>query len=611
VLQQQSEFNRVWIQMVQHLRQQKIYLVNERQLNRDQKRFVSEFFEQEVRRNVIPLMIENIPEFPYLREKSIYLAVVMSKHSSSYDRKYALIEVPTRAVDRFVILPSPKSGEHHIILLEDVIRYNLPRIFSFFGYEDFSAHIIKVTKDAEYDIDNEEMGSYTDKIEKGIRNRRKGKPVRFIYDKEIDPALLEYIIRRMGLSKRDHLIPGGRIHNFRHFMEFPDSVFRDRTSRRKPFMHPDLTGTSRITDVILRKDVLLSFPYHSFDPLIDMLREAAIDPDVRSIKITAYRLAKYSKIVNALINAVRNGKDVEVMLELRARFDEEANLEWKRVLEDEGVKVLLGIPNMKVHAKICLITKRQNDRTIQYGFVSTGNLNESTARIYGDHCLLTANKKVMTDVGRIFRYIENPRTGLKFIRLCQTLLPSPMVMRRELMNLIQAEIRNAKAGHKAEITLKMNAFSDPLLITKIYEAAAAGVQIRLVIRGIFCAFTEKKKFAKPIHAVSIVDEFLEHARVLIFHNRGQEKVYISSADFMVRNLDHRVEAAVPIQDPTIMAELKDILEIQFRDNVKARILDNKLTNEYRRNKERRVRSQYETYNYLSRKALNARKLPGD
>jgi len=608
VLQQQSEFSRIWQHVLQQLRQEKIFLVTEKQLNSEQKKFVATYFEDEVRRNVIPLMIENIPEFPYLRDKSIYLAVVMTKRKSSYAHKYALIEVPARALGRFVILPSPRTGEHHIILLEDVIRYNLPRIFSFFGYDEYSAHVIKVTKDAEYDIDYDETSSYTDKIEKGVRNRRKGKPVRFIYDKEIEPALLEYIMQRMGLSKRDHMIPGGRIHNFRHFIDFPDSVFKDKTSKRKAFIHPDLTGASRITDVILQKDVLLSFPYHSFDPLIDMLREAAIDPEVHSIKITAYRLAKNSKIVNALINAVRNGKEVEVMLELRARFDEEANLGWKQVLEEEGVRVLVGIPNMKVHAKVCLITKRQGTRTLQYGFVSTGNLNESTARVYGDHCLLTSDKAIMTDVSRLFKYIENPKTGMRYLRLCKTLLASPYFMRRELLNLIQQEIRNAKAGVHAEITVKMNSVSDEAFIEKLYEAAAAGVRIRMVIRGIFCAFTEKKRFAKPIHAVSIVDEYLEHARILVFHNAGKEKVFISSADFMVRNLDHRVEAAVPIRNPAIMQELKDILDIQLRDNVKARVLDNNLQNQYHRSKDQRVRAQWETYNYLVRKAQKSKQV---
>lgn len=381
--------------------------MNEKELNKDQVDFVNNFFDEEVRSNVIPLMIENIPTLPYLRDKSLYLAVVMAKKNIAYKRKYALIEVPTRAVDRFVILPDGKNGEKYIILLEDVIRYCLPRIFSYFDYDQFSGHVIKVTKDAEYDLDYDETSTYTDKIEKGIRNRRKGKAVRFIYDKEIDPALLEFMISKVGLSKKDHLIPGGRIHNFRHFIDFPKQVFPFSSARKKPFIHPQFANTSRVTDVILEKDVMLHFPYHSFNPLIDLLREAAIDPDVTTIKITAYRLAKHSKVVNALVNAVRNGKSVTVMLELRARFDEENNLAFKEQLEEEGVKVLIGIPNQKVHAKICLIRKRAGNHTIHYGFISTGNLNESTATIYGDHCLLTANRHIMADVNRIFLIWKN------------------------------------------------------------------------------------------------------------------------------------------------------------------------------------------------------------
>ncbi len=379
VLQQQSEFNRIWQSILEDLKKEKIFLVNEKELSKEQMDFVNAFFDEEVRSNVIPLMIESIPTLPYLRDKSVYLAVVMARKNVAYKRKYALIEVPTRAVPRFVLLPDGKDGEKYIILLEDVIRFCLPRIFSYFEYEEFSAHVIKVTKDAEYDLDYDETGTYTAKIEKGIKNRRKGKPVRFIYDKEIDPALLEYLIRKVGLSKKDHLIPGGRIHNFRHFIDFPAQVFKQVSTRKKPFIHPQFANTSRVTDVILENDVMLHFPYHSFNPLIDLLREAAIDPDVTTIKITAYRLAKHSKVINALINAVRNGKDVTVMLELRARFDEENNLAYKEQLEEEGVKVLLGIPNQKVHAKICLIRKRKGNHTIHYGFISTGNLNERTA----------------------------------------------------------------------------------------------------------------------------------------------------------------------------------------------------------------------------------------
>src|SRR5215217_4908055 len=434
VLNQQSEFNRIWNGLQAELAKEKIFLVTEKDLTPEQEAFVSRFYEEEVSPNVIPLMIESIPELPYLRDKSIYLGVVMWKQESALTRKYAVIEVPTRFVNRFILLPSP-DDEHHIILLEDVIRYNLPEIFSFFGYDQYQSNVFKVTKDAEIDIDNDVSTSLIQKIEKGLKNRRKGKPVRFVYDKEMDPALLEYLIQRLNLSKRDNLIPGGRIHNFRHFMDFPKSVFNGLSKSRKPFDHPLLTER-RVTDVVLEQDIMLHFPYHSYNPVIDLLREAAIDPDVTSIKITCYRLAAQSKIINALINAVRNGKQVLVMLELRARFDEEANLEWKDRLEDEGVKVLIGIPNMKVHAKLCVIRKRVADRIINYGFVSTGNLNESTAKVYADHALLTSNKEIMADANRIFNYLEHYKTGTHFLKACTAILPSPTFARDEILKMI-------------------------------------------------------------------------------------------------------------------------------------------------------------------------------
>lgn len=365
VLQQQNEFNRIWDGILEELENEKIFIVNEKQLDNEQQQFVKKYFEEEVRSNVIPLLVESIPQFPYLREKSIYLGVVMRKSDNAYDHKYALIEVPTRAVGRFLLLPS-NNGEQYIILLEDVIRFNLPAIFSYFGFDHFDSHIFKVTKDAEIDIDTDLSTSLIQKIEKGIKNRRKGKPVRFVYDKEMDAGLLEYLIRKLNLSRRDNIIPGGRIHNFRHFMDFPD-VFNSPSPRRNAILHPAFSHTLRITDVILQKDVMLNFPYHSFNSVIDLLREAAMDIQVTAIKITAYRLASNSKIINALINAARNGKEVVVMLELRARFDEEANLYWKGRLEEEGVKVLIGVDNLKVHAKICIIKKGSLTRSFNMG----------------------------------------------------------------------------------------------------------------------------------------------------------------------------------------------------------------------------------------------------
>lgn len=601
VLNQQGEFNRIWEEVSGLLNEQKIFIRTEKELNHEQQNFVRDYYEEEVSSNIIPLMIENIAEFPALRDKSIYLGVVMWKKESALKRKYALIEVPSRVLGRFIILPTPKPDEHHIILLEDVIRFNLPDIFSYFGYDQYQSHVFKVTRDAEIDIDEDVSTNIIQKLQKGIKNRRKGKPVRFVYDREMDPGLLEYLIRRLNLSKRDNLIPGGRIHNFRHFMDFPEQVFKEKRNRKKPFDHPLLTER-RVTDVILEKDVLLHFPYHSFLPLIDLIREAAFDPDVTTIKITCYRLAPQSKIINALINAVRNGKEVIVMLELRARFEEEANLEWKERLEEEGARVLVEIPNMKVHSKICVIKKRTKDNNfLLYGFVSTGNLSERTAKLYADHCLLTSNQKIMSDVNRIFTFLEQPKLGINPLRDCKHVIPSPLFLKKEMIRLIDEEIKQAHKKKPAFITLKMNSLSDEDMILKLYEAARAGVQIKLIIRGIFCMLSENKKFQKPVRAISIVDEYLEHARVWVFHNKGNEKVYISSADWMLRNLEHRVEATCPIWHEALKEELKDILNIQLEDNVKARWLDNELSNEYVRTAKKKIRSQVETYNYLHKK----------
>ncbi len=607
-IQQQIQFNQVWEQLKQELKAQHIHLPNEKQLNRAQQKFVVDFFEEEVRPNIIPLMIEDLTEFPYLRDKSLYLGVLLSKKDGTQKRKYALIEVPSKIVGRFIQLPSPE-GQQSIILLEDVIRYNLKSIFSYFGYDRYKAWVFKVTKDAEIDIDNDISTSIVQKIEKGLKNRRKGKPVRFVYDKEMDEGLLDFLIRKLNISRNESIIPGGRIHNFRHFMDFPDVFVKQRNERKKPFLHPLLKNTNRVTDVILQKDVLLNFPYHSFNPIIDLLREAAFDPKVVSIKITAYRLAPNSKIINALINAVRNGKEVTVMLELRARFDEEANLEWKERLEEEGVKVLQIIPNQKVHAKICVIKKRQAKGFIYYGFVSTGNFNGKTAKIYGDHCLLTSHKTIMDDINRIFNYLEQPKTGLKYLKACKSIVPCPITLRNVLVKNINREIIFAKQGKPASIILKMNSLSDEKLILKLMEAARKGVRIHLIIRGIFCMYSENEQFVHPVQAISIIDEYLEHARVFLFNNNGNEKIYISSADWMVRNLDHRVEATCPIYDADIKKVLKNILQIQLSDNVKARILDNSLSNTYvPTDKTKKIRSQLEIYNYLQRKKTI--KLPG-
>src|SRR3954447_11266375 len=451
VLKQQSEYDRIWMHICNEMQQQHEFLIDEKHLDKDQQEYVKQYFIDRVRSNIIPLLIEDLPELPYLREKSIFLGVVMSNTSQSYTQKFALIEVPSRVLGRFVQLPD-KDENKYIILLEDVIRFNLPYIFSYFNYERYDAHIFKITKDAEIDMDTDLSTSFVQKIEKGLKNRRKGKPTRFVYDKEMNSSLLEYLIQRLHLTRRDNIIPGGRIHNFRHFMNFPNVFPPQGKKMVQPFTHPALQNQTRVTDVLLEQDIMLYFPYHTFNTITDLLREAAIEPGVISIKITAYRLAEHSTIVNALINAARNGKQVTVVLELRARFNEEANLQWKERLEDEGVKVLVGLPNLKVHAKICVIKRRNHKRIQEYGFVSTGNLNEKTSNVYIDFCLLTANRKVMADINRIFRYLENPKTDAP-LRACKTLMIAPTNIRQEITHLVDKEIKLAKAKKKAAITL--------------------------------------------------------------------------------------------------------------------------------------------------------------
>jgi polyphosphate kinase len=601
VLRQQNEFSRIWQNILKELKANKILIVDNKQLNAEQKEFVKTYFDNEVRHDIIPLMIENLPQLPYLRDKSLYLAIVMGNKNDAYQQKFALIEVPSRSVGRFIILPS-KNGFTTIMLLEDLIEFNLPIIFSHFKFNQFDAHVFKITKDAEIDLDQEVGLNFIDKISKGIKNRRKGKPVRFVYEKDMNPEMLEFLIKKLGLNRKSSIIPGGHIHNFRHFMDFPNVIKEPNYNRPRPFIHPAFKKKVMVFDLIMQKDIMLHFPYHAYDPVIDMLREAAMDDTVISIKITAYRLASNSKVINALINAARNGKKVTVFLELKARFDEEANLEWKAIMEEEGITVLVGIPNMKVHAKLCVIQKRVKNKLVQYGFISTGNLNEKTAKIYADHCLMTKNVTLMNESNRIFNYLEHWQLGDKPIVKMRNLLISPINMRSALLDLIEKEIQIAKKGYVASITVKLNSLTDTILLDALYKAVKAGVKVNLIIRGILTLKNVNEKNAGKINSISIVDQYLEHARVIIFNNKGNQKVFISSADWMVRNLDHRIEVTVPIIDPVIKKELIDMIHIQLKDNQKARILDIDLSNKYvPSEKATRFKSQEETYKFLKGK----------
>ena len=599
-IEQQKTFDKVWKKILQEMQEQNVHIKTHKNLTAKQKVFVKQYFDEVVESHIVPILLQENRPMPYLRDKSLYLGVAMRKKECLYKSSFAIIELPTRFIGRFLMLPSD-GEEKNVVLLEDVVTFMLPEIFSFFDFDDFEAHAFKVTKDAEFDLDNDIRTTLVDKIEKGIKSRRKGKPTRFTFDKNMDKALLEFIIRKLNLTKRDSIIPGGKIHNFRHFMDFPNVFKQDKSPlERTSFLHPKFPNDCRITETILREDVLLSFPYHDYRPVIDLLRESAMDPDVKSIHITAYRLASNSKIINALTNAARNGKEVVVMLELRARFDEESNLQWKEILEPEGIRVLTGIPNRKVHAKLCVIKKRVNNRTLQYGFVSTGNFNEKTALIYGDFMLMTANRQLMADINKVFNLLKKPKEDPEIaLKNCKKLLVCPTFMREKMFWHINREIEEAKAGRRAEMIVKVNSLSDKECIKKLYEAAKAGVKINMIVRGIYCAVNQKD-FKEKIHAISIVDEYLEHARVMYFYNKGAENIYISSADWMTRNLDYRIEAAAEVTDKKLKKEIMDILHIQLSDNVKARILDKNLSNEYvkRAKNEKEIRSQIETYKYL-------------
>lgn len=598
---QQIEFAKIFDNLLEKLKKYKIFFCDKNNLTTKQKNYVRNYYETIVSPHIIPLFLEtSAPPIASLWGRNMFLGVVMHPKNKSQPDKYAIIEVPTMAVGRFITLPG-NPGEQNIILLEDVIRYNLPGILSSFGYRSFESYLFKVTQDAEIDMDSDLAESYVQSIEHGLKKRRYSQPSYFLYDKEMNENLLGYLTQHLNLSTDVSFIPRGKIRNFRDFMNLPVKL-PESYAHQKPIIHPELLHKVKISEIILKKDVLICTPYHSFNSIIDMLREAAMDPNVSSIKITAYRLAEQSMICNALINAVRNGKKVYLVIELKATYDEEANLRWKKLLEEEGVKVSVGIPNLKIHAKICLIKKIIDSKVIRYGFVATGNLNEDTAKIYVDYFLLTSNPDVINDLKLIFKALTNSKPNLNLLKDCRTLLVSPVNLRENLVKMIDREIKNKRDGKRNGITIDINGLSDEMLIEKIYEAAEAGVNIRMIIRSIMCVIPEQVVFKKQITATSIVDKFLEHTRAWMFENDGAKDLYISSADWMQRNLNYRIEVTVPIHDPVIKKQILDILAIKLNDNVKARILDNNQSNHYVSNQKKKIRSQMEIYAYLAKLA---------
>ncbi|MBN1598962.1 MAG: polyphosphate kinase 1 [Bacteroidales bacterium] len=598
VIKLQNKFETTFHNIVGELEAHNIFIINEKELNPEQETYARKYFKEKVLPVISPIMLQNVYSFPYMKDKSIYLAMKLTSADKSIRNEYALLEIPTDTVPRFINLPSD-SDRKFIILLEDLIRFAADDIFAIFQFDNCEAWTIKLTRDAELDMDNDVSQSFLEMISKGVMGRRTGQPVRFVFDNSIAIDLLEYIIDQLGLDEASNKIPGGRYHNFKDFIKFPDLGGSELVYEKiSPVTHKMIRNNESIIDVMKRKDFMLHVPYQDFNIFIRLLQEAAIDPKVTEISLTVYRVANNSKVINALMNACRNGKQVNVVIELQARFDEEANIYWSRRLEEVGANIFFGIPRLKVHAKLVNITRTENRREVLYSCVSTGNFHEGNAAVYSDLILFTADTRITYEVKKVFEFFAHTYRNQSY----KHLIASPLYMRRKFYRLIENEIRNANAGKKAKIILKINNLVDNEIIYKLYKANNAGVEIILIIRGICSLIPGIEGMSENIKAISIVDKFLEHARFMIFHNNGNELYFISSADWMGRNLDRRIEIACPIYDKDIQKEIKDMVNIQLQDNVKARIINEEQDNTYvASSSKEKIRSQFVLHDYYRRK----------
>jgi polyphosphate kinase len=595
VISQSARFEKIYTGLIDDLARHKIHIINEKQLNPEQEEFVRNYFRNEVRNRLMPFLIDKDSELLNLTDDAIYLAIYLVKNENQ-KKRYALLEIPSDILPRFVVLPETEDNKY-VIFIDDIIRFGLREIFFLFDFDEIPAYTIKLTKDSEFELIDDISESYIDKLSRGLQQRKWGTPVRFIYDRDMPDELLKLLTKKLNFGPDDAVIPGNRYHNFKDFIKFPALGKKKFTYESFiPVQHKDILPGKSILAVIRKKDLMLFFPYHPFDHFIDLLREASLDPYVTSIQITLYRLARNSSVINALLNALRNGKKVTTVVELQARFDEEANILWGKILLEEGVKVIYGVPGLKVHSKLCLITRVRNNVTQRYAAVGTGNFNEDTARTYTDHLLITANKKITNEVNKVFNFFNANYKKDNFYHL----VLSPFALRNKLILLIDNEIRNSRAGRKAYIYMKLNNLADREIIEHLYEASRAGVQIRLIVRGMISLVPGLKGTSDNIKATGIVDRFLEHTRFMIFCNGGNEEYFISSADLMTRNIDHRIEVTCPVFDKTLKIELRQIFDIQLNDNVKARKLDAGLTNKFVSNNHKTIHSQMEVYNFIKR-----------
>lgn len=586
----QHESAKILEEIEQQLEEENIHFLRQDEVTPSQAIFLKDYFLQKVSPTLVTVILKE--EEQDFSNSEAFLAIKMVMANKAAEKMYAFIEMP-KSVDRFVVLP--KEGDKQcLMMLDDLIRYHFHLIFSLFNYEHIEAHMVKITRDAELDIEEDVGKSYIEKIINSVKDRLVGDPVRLVYDKSIDETTLAIVMKNLGVSSTDSLIPGGRYHHRRDYMNFPSLKRKDLLYDRPPALPiKDLSLEQNILEALAKKDYMIYTPYQNFGYVIKFLREAALDPQVKTIKITIYRLAKLSQVSSSLINAAKNGKRVTVQIELQARFDEENNIQAAEQLEAAGVQLVFGVPGLKVHTKICVIERLEGGKLKRYGFVSTGNFNESTARIYTDYTLFTSHQKILKDVSKVFNFLE---VNYK-IKKYKHLIVSPHYTFTSLIRLIENEIQNAQNGKKARIRLKLNNITNYKIISKLYEASRAGVKIDMIVRGVCCLIPGVEGMSENIRVRSIVDKFLEHPRVYIFENQGNPMMYISSADLMTRNIENRVEVACPILDKGLQKELLDTFMISWNDNVKARLVNTQKQNILVESTQVPQRSQWATYDY--------------
>jgi polyphosphate kinase len=597
VRKQQLVYEKTFLQLEKELRKANICLLEIDELTESQLEFVSEYFTANVRHNLFPVMLHPKTRFPALEDHTIYFSIGLYFKGKKLPQ-YAIMQIPPN-LPRFVVLPA-EGDKQYVMFLDDIIRLKLHRLFGTYEADRIEAYGIKITRDAELDIDEDISKSLLQKMSTSVDKRKRGQYVRFLYDNAMPQPMLTLITGKMGITNVEDVIGGGRYHNKKDLMDFPLMGRHDLCfESRMPLKHPHLSYKQSLFYAINKRDILLHYPYQQFDYVLNLIREAAIDPFVKTIRINLYRVAKSSHIVNALINAVKNGVKVIVILELQARFDEQNNITWSKRLQEAGAHVIHGVPGLKVHSKLLLISRTEKSKSIRYGHIGTGNFHEKTAKIYSDLSLLTTNPEITNEIKKVFDFFETNYQRAQF----RHLLVSPFNMRRRLQELVKQEIKFASKGRPASIILKLNNLVDTQLIRRLYEASQAGVKIQLLIRGICSLVPGVKGLSENISVTSIVGRYLEHARIFCFGNDGDPLYFISSGDWMTRNLDFRVEVSAPILDPALKAEIAEILRIQLAGNVKARVVDKKLKNKYvtRVEDQPQVHSQEELYQYYKAK----------